>query len=95
MAPKECTLCHTPRGVLVRCQIDESGKWNFVCPGKCWHSVSGGVEDARGFEGQYPHYRYGGMVSIIPISEPGGMEIQASPISFEFRALSETYSWDP
>ncbi|KAJ4379085.1 hypothetical protein N0V86_005126 [Didymella sp. IMI 355093] len=61
MAPKECTLCHTPRGVLVRCQIDESGKWNFVCPGKCWHSVSGGVEDARGFEGQYPHYRYGGM----------------------------------
>lgn len=67
MAPKECTLCHTPRGVLVRCQIDESGKWNFVCPGKCWTSVSGGVEDAKGFEGQYPYYRYGGMVSTFPI----------------------------
>ncbi|KAJ4402316.1 hypothetical protein N0V91_007350 [Didymella pomorum] len=61
MAPKECTLCHTPRGVLIRCQIDESGKWNFVCTGKCWQSVSGGVEDAKGLEGRYPHYRYGGM----------------------------------
>ena len=65
MAPKECTLCHTPRGVLVRCQIDESGTWNFVCTGKCWKSVSGGLEDAKGLEGQYPHYRYGGMVSIL------------------------------
>ncbi|KZM19457.1 uncharacterized protein EKO05_0003086 [Ascochyta rabiei] len=61
MAPKECTLCHTPRQILVRCQIDESGVWNFLCPGKCWTSVSGGVEDARGFEGRYPRYRYGGM----------------------------------
>lgn len=65
MAPKECTLCHNPRGILVRCQIDESGKWNFVCPGKCWTSVSGGVEDAKGFQGQYPHYRYGGMVRTL------------------------------
>ncbi|KAF1933445.1 uncharacterized protein M421DRAFT_854 [Didymella exigua CBS 183.55] len=61
MATKECSLCHTLRGVLVRCQIDESGKWNFVCPGKCWHSVSGGIEDAKGLEGLYPYYRYGGM----------------------------------
>jgi hypothetical protein len=60
---KPCTMCGTARQVLVRCQIDETGKWNFVCPGKCWHSVSGGVEDAKGFEAQYPHYRYGGMVS--------------------------------
>lgn len=58
---KPCTICHTPRPVLVRCQIDESGKWNMVCPGKCWQSVSGGVEDAKGLEGQYPYYRYGGM----------------------------------
>lgn len=65
MAPKDCTLCHTPRQILVRCQIDESGTWNFVCPGKCWHSVSGGVEDAKGLEGQYPFYRYGGMVSRL------------------------------
>lgn len=63
MAPKECTLCHTPRGILVRCQIDASATWHFVCPGKCWHAVSGGVEDARGLEGRFPHYRYGGMVS--------------------------------
>lgn len=59
---KDCTLCSTPRDVLVRCQIDESAKWHFVCPGACWKSVSGGVEDARGLNEQYPHYRYGGMV---------------------------------
>ncbi|CAC9892480.1 hypothetical protein D6D02_09168 [Aureobasidium pullulans] len=58
---KNCTLCSTPRDVLVRCQIDESAKWHFVCPGACWKSVSGGVEDARGLNDQYPHYRYGGM----------------------------------
>jgi len=62
MAPKSCTLCDIPRSVLVRCQIDESAKWHFVCPGACWKSVSGGVEDAKGFEGQFPWYRYGGMV---------------------------------
>ncbi|OSS45368.1 hypothetical protein B5807_10368 [Epicoccum nigrum] len=61
MAPKECSLCHTPRQMLVRCQTDATGAWNFVCPGKCWHSVSGGVEDAKGLEGEFPHYRYGGM----------------------------------
>lgn len=60
---KPCTICGTPRSVLVRCQIDESGMWHFVCPGKCWTSVSGGVEDAKGFESDHPHYRYGGMVS--------------------------------
>ncbi|KAI4829548.1 hypothetical protein E4T44_09778 [Aureobasidium sp. EXF-8845] len=27
----------------------------------CWKSVSGGVEDAKGFEGKYPYYKYGGM----------------------------------
>ncbi|KXT12110.1 hypothetical protein AC579_7972 [Pseudocercospora musae] len=58
---KPCTICGTPRGVLVRCTIDESQKWNMVCPGSCWRSVSGGVDDAKGLEGQYPHYRYGGM----------------------------------
>ena len=62
MAPKQCTLCHTPRQTLVRCQTDESGTWHFVCPGKCWYAVSGGVEDARGLEGRFPFYRYGGMV---------------------------------
>ena len=61
---KPCTICETPRPVLVRCQIDESGKWYFVCPGKCWQSVSGGVEDAKGFEGKHPYYRYGGMVCL-------------------------------
>jgi hypothetical protein len=60
---KPCTLCSTPRSILVRCQIDDTQKWNFVCPGACWKTVSGGVEDARGLEDMYPHYRYGGMVS--------------------------------
>jgi hypothetical protein len=26
--------------------------------------VSGGVEDAKGLEGQFPYYRYGGMVRL-------------------------------
>jgi hypothetical protein len=59
---KLCTLCSTQRDILIRCQIDESQKWHFVCPGACWKSVSGGVEDAKGFEGKYPYYKYGGMV---------------------------------
>ncbi|KAI4721438.1 hypothetical protein E4T48_02227 [Aureobasidium sp. EXF-10727] len=58
---KPCTLCSTPKDILIRCQIDETQKWHFVCPGACWKSVSGGVEDARGLEGKYPHYKYGGM----------------------------------
>ena len=62
---KPCTLCSTPRQVLVRCQIDETGKWHFVCPGKCWKEVSGGVEDAKGFESDHPFYRYGGMVQAL------------------------------
>ncbi|MCJ1407981.1 hypothetical protein MMC19_002053 [Ptychographa xylographoides] len=54
---KACTLCETPRDVLVRCRIDETQAWHFVCPGKCWNSVSGGVIDGP----TKPHYRYGGM----------------------------------
>lgn len=57
---KPCTICGTPRDVLVRCQIDETGQWHFVCPGKCWKSVSGGVIDGDKSE-QHQHYRYGGM----------------------------------
>ncbi|KAH7077909.1 hypothetical protein BKA63DRAFT_274238 [Paraphoma chrysanthemicola] len=59
--PKSCTLCSTPRPILIRCQIDESQKWHFVCPGACWKKVSGGVEDAKGLREEYPFYRYGGM----------------------------------
>ena len=54
---KSCTLCTTPRDVLVRCQIDATEKWHFVCPGKCWKDVSGGVIDGDGY---HKHYRYGG-----------------------------------
>jgi hypothetical protein len=61
---KCCTICSKPRDILVRCQIDETQKWHFVCPGACWKSVSGGIEDAKGMQDQYPHYRYGGMVSL-------------------------------
>lgn len=55
---KPCTLCSTPRDVLVRCQIDQSGKWQFVCPSKCWQQVSGGKIDG---DPNHPYYRYGGM----------------------------------
>ncbi|QIX00763.1 hypothetical protein AMS68_006280 [Peltaster fructicola] len=58
---KNCTLCYKSRDVLVRCQIDETGKWHFVCPGKCWTSVSGGEVDAKGHKDDFPFYRYGGM----------------------------------
>lgn len=55
---KPCTICHTPRDVLIRCQIDESKKWHFVCTGKCWKDVSGGKVDG---DATHPEYRYGGM----------------------------------
>lgn len=58
---KNCTLCSIPRNVLVRCQIDDTGRWHFVCPGSCWNSVSGGEIDARGHKDEHPFYRYGGM----------------------------------
>ena len=58
---KACTMCGTLRSVLIRCQIDETEKWHFICPGKCWQSVSGGFEDAKGHEDEFPYYRYGGM----------------------------------
>jgi len=58
-------MCSKARDVLVRCQIDETQKWHFVCPGVCWKSVSGGIEDAKGVQDEYPHYRYGGMVSFL------------------------------
>ncbi|KAK5725166.1 hypothetical protein LTR17_013202 [Elasticomyces elasticus] len=57
---KPCTLCKTPRDVLIRCQIDESGVWNFVCTGACWKQVSGGVVDGDGAP-EHKWYRYGGM----------------------------------
>ena len=57
---KPCTLCQKPRDVLVRCQIDESGRWHFVCPGLCWQRVSGGEIDGDGAE-VHQWYRYGGM----------------------------------
>ena len=55
---KACDLCQKPKDVLVRCQIDESASWRFVCTGKCWKDVSGGVID--GSE-EKPFYVYGGM----------------------------------
>ena len=55
---KLCTLCSIPADVLVRCQIDSSGAWHFVCPGKCWNQVSGGVVDG---DEAHPCYKYGGM----------------------------------
>ncbi|KAK5201270.1 hypothetical protein LTR16_003277, partial [Cryomyces antarcticus] len=63
---KPCTLCGTPRDVLIRCQTTtprdtrtgSSSAWMFVCPGACWRTVSGGVVDG---DAAHPAYRYGGM----------------------------------
>ena len=55
---KPCDLCHTPNDVLVRCQIEETCSWYFVCTKKCWRDVSGGIVDG---DSNHPHYRYGGM----------------------------------
>ena len=57
---KSCTLCQQLRDVLIRCQIDESGRWHFVCPGKCWKQVSGGVVDGDQDE-KHKFYVYGGV----------------------------------
>ena len=54
---KTCDLCHNPKDVLVRCRIDETQKWHFVCTSKCWQEVSGGEIDGP----SKPYYRYGGM----------------------------------
>ena len=54
---KPCDLCHQRRDVLVRCRIDELQEWHFVCTGKCWRKVSGGVIDGP----EKPFYQYGGM----------------------------------
>lgn len=55
---KACDLCQTPKDVLVRCRIDNTLQWHFLCTGKCWKEVSGGVVD--GIKDK-PHYFYGGM----------------------------------
>lgn len=55
---KLCDLCNKPNDVLVRCQIDESQKWHFVCTKKCWKNVSGGAVDRTLDK---PFYKYGGM----------------------------------
>ena len=54
---KPCDLCNHPNDVLVRCRIDETQKWHFVCTAKCWNQVSGGVVDGP----DKPYYTYGGM----------------------------------
>ena len=45
---------------MKRCQIDETGKWHLVCPGKCWKQVSGGVIDGDKSD-DHKFYRYGGV----------------------------------
>ena len=57
---KPCTLCGKLCDVRVRCQIDETGTWHLICPGKCWTDVSSGVTDGDGAD-EHKYYRYGGM----------------------------------
>ncbi len=52
---KSCDLCNKLCDLLIRCQIDESGRWVMVCGGKCWRDVSGGVVDG---DAAHPNYRY-------------------------------------
>lgn len=77
---KPCTLCAEPRDVLVRCQIDDTGKWHFVCPGRCWKQVSGGVIDGDKSE-EHQWYRYGGMWKnkheAVSAKKPKGVKKQA------------------
>lgn len=54
---KPCDLCHAPKDVLVRCRIDETQDWHFVCTSKCWKEVSGDVIDGP----DHADYKYGGM----------------------------------
>lgn len=54
---KPCDLCQRRRDVLIRCQIDDTGKWHFVCTGKCWTQVSGGIAEGNR---DHPFYKYGG-----------------------------------
>lgn len=55
---KPCDLCHASNDVLVRCTIDKSSVWYFVCTKSCWQKVSGGAIDGNP---DHPYYRYGGM----------------------------------
>lgn len=59
---KPCFICAEPRNVLIRCQIDESGKWNFVCPDTCLQTVTGAGADAdpAQLQATQSFYRYGG-----------------------------------
>lgn len=55
---KPCDLCHALNDVLVRCKIENTAVWYFVCTKNCWKKVSGGVSDGSS---DHPYYRYGGM----------------------------------
>ena len=55
---KPCDLCHALNDVLVRCRIENTAVWYFVCTKNCWKKVSGGVVDGSP---DHPYYRYGGM----------------------------------
>ena len=54
---KKCDGCDGMCDLLIRCTVDESGKWNMMC-GKCWRDASGGVADG---DADHPHYKYGGL----------------------------------
>lgn len=54
---KPCDMCQILKDVLVRCRIDETNQWHFVCTSKCWKKVSGGEIDGTDDK----QYVYGGM----------------------------------
>ncbi|KAI9727300.1 MAG: hypothetical protein M1828_006919 [Chrysothrix sp. TS-e1954] len=89
---KPCTLCQKPRDVLVRCQIDSTETWHFVCPGKCWKEVSGGVVDGDKTE-IHEWYRYGGMWKnkheAVSAKKPKKPKKAAKPLQEEQMTIAE------
>lgn len=55
---KDCDLCNRPQDVLIRCQIDASGRWHMLCKSGCWQKASDSKIDGTP---DTPFYKYGGM----------------------------------
>ena len=67
---KPCDGCDKASDLLVRCQVDESRRWQMLC-GACWKRASGGVTDG---DADHPHYRYGGLWKNRRAQKGGGKD---------------------
>lgn len=89
---KSCDLCHEPNDVLVRCQIDSTETWRFICPKRCWKSVSGSVIDGSL---EHPYYKYGGVRYIFVLCPcPTWGQLEPRDTRLAIRHLERTLiSW--